>query len=396
MSEQPPSRPLPESGHDSFPEFGDAATVQTDDRRAAWSLGVEIDPRTAMLVASGFATMALAALLVLLPVPYAVLSPGPVVNTLGESGGQDLISITGRRSYESDGELDLTTVSVSGGPNGPVSLIGAITGWLDGEQAVVPVEEVFPPGLTREESDALTEQEMVTSQESATAAALAVLDIDVPTTLTISSVESQAPAAAVLRAGDVIVGIAGQDVADTAALRAALDARPAGDEVRVTVRRGGERRDLLARTFAGPDGRTLLGVTLDPTFRFPFDVRIQIDDIGGPSAGMMFALGIIERLTPGDMTGGEHIAGTGTIDDDGSIGAIGGIQQKLIGARRAGATWFLAPAGNCAEVSGHVPDGLRVVRVADLREARRSVEAIATGVGAADLAGCDRAPDRER
>jgi Lon-like protease len=141
-------------------------------------------------------------------------------------------------------------------------------------------------------------------------------------------------------------------------------------------------------TIASPeDGRTVLGVYIDPTFDFPFSVKIQIEDIGGPSAGTMFALGIIDMLTPGDLTGGKKIAGTGTIDADGRVGPIGGIRQKLVGARRAGASYFLAPADNCEEVRKHVPDGLAVVKVDTLDTARNAVTAIAAGK-AGSLPGC--------
>jgi len=128
-------------------------------------------------------------------------------------------------------------------------------------------------------------------------------------------------------------------------------------------------------------------VLIDPTFDMPVDVTISIDDIGGPSAGTMFALGIIDKLTPEDEADGEVIAGTGTMDVTGAVGPIGGIRQKLAGAERDGADWFLAPAGNCDEVVGHVPDGLRVVRVATLHEARVAMEAIGAGE-AGDLPTC--------
>jgi PDZ domain-containing protein len=118
-------------------------------------------------------------------------------------------------------------------------------------------------------------------------------------------------------------------------------------------------------------------------------VSFGTKDVGGPSAGMMFALGIYDLLTPGPLTGGMKVAGTGTIDSRGEVGPIGGIQQKLVGARRAGARWFLAPASNCNEVVGHVPDGLRVVRTSTLHESRLAVEAIAAGRGQS-LPSCTR------
>jgi PDZ domain-containing protein len=330
-----------------------------------------------MLIA-GFASILLASLAALLPVKYAVLHPGPVLNTLGKVAGKPLIAITGRRTYATSGQLDLTTVSVVGGPDRPILLPQVIAGWLDHTAAVVPEEEVFPPGQTQKQSDDQNKLEMVSSQESATAAALSTLGIAVPTTLTVAGVQPAAPAATVLKSGDVIRAVNDHPIPDLTRLRTVLQTAKPGDQVRVQVLRKGKIENVLTRTIASDQGpRTVLGVFITPTFKFPFSVKIQIEDIGGPSAGMMFALGIIDTLTPGDLTGGQRVAGTGTIDADGAVGPIGGIRQKLLGARDAGAQYFLAPSDNCTEVHNHVPDGLRVVRISTLTDARNAVLAIA-------------------
>jgi Lon-like protease len=340
-----------------------------------------------MLIA-GFSAVVIATLAALLPVRYAVLHPGPVLNTLGQVKGKPLIAISGQKTYPTSGQLDLTTVSVSGGPDRPITLVQVISGWLDRTSAVVPEEEVFTPGRTQQETDAENQAEMVSSQESATAAALATLKIAVPTTLSVAGVEPSAPAAGVLQAGDVIRAVNGTAITDLEKLRSVLQSTKAGDSVQVEVRRKAGTRTLTARTIASDqDGHTVLGVYINPTFKFPFSVKIQIEDIGGPSAGMMFALGIIDTLTPGDLTGGKKIAGTGTIDADGRVGPIGGIRQKLVGAQRAGARYFLAPAENCAEVRKHIPDGLTVIKVGTLDAAHDAVEAIAAD-RAATLPGC--------
>ncbi|GAB6901451.1 YlbL family protein [Kineosporia succinea] len=338
-----------------------------------------IDPRTAvMLVACLFAVI-LSAVVVLLPVKYAILSPGPVLNTLGEVDGKPLISISGHQTYKTSGTLDLTTVSVIGGPDRSVSLAQVFAAWVRGSSAVLPEESVFTPGETQEQSDAENAAEMTSSQENATAAALSTLDIDVPTTLTVAGSDPSSPASKVLKEDDVILGVGGSEVGDLAELRTTLAKTRAGDDVQVRIRRDGRTRTVTTQTTQAEDGDTVLGIYITPDFNFPFDVKIQIEDIGGPSAGMMFALGIIDTLTEGDLTGGKDIAGTGTIDADGTVGPIGGIRQKLVGARNAGADYFLAPADNCNEVVGHVPDGLQVVRVGTLDQARTDVEKIASG-----------------
>src|SRR5690606_2869586 len=145
--------------------------------------------------------------------------------------------------------------------------------------------------------------------------------------------------------------------------------------------RGSERKTVAITpektTDAGGGTIWLVGISLTTDYDFPVDVRLQLDNVGGPSAGMMFALGIIDTLTPGGLNGGKKIAGTGTIDAAGTVGPIGGIRQKLYGARDAGATVFLAPESNCDEVVGHVPDGLDVFRTGTLEESMRILDVIA-------------------
>jgi PDZ domain-containing protein len=126
-------------------------------------------------------------------------------------------------------------------------------------------------------------------------------------------------------------------------------------------------------------GAPVIGVQVQENYKFPFNVRITVGDIGGPSAGMMFALGIIDMLTPMNLTNGKFIAGTGEITASGQVEPIGGIQQKMVGARDAGATVFLAPAGNCSDTVGAVPAGLRVVKVSTLSQAVTDLEAIKAG-----------------
>jgi PDZ domain-containing protein len=186
----------------------------------------------------------------------------------------------------------------------------------------------------------------------------------------------------VVAEGDGVVAFQGSPVATYAELIGRLARTEPGTDVVLGVLRDGERRDLAITTGAAAgEDRAVMGVYIDPRYDFPVDVSIQIENIGGPSAGMMFALGIIDKLTPDDEANGEVIAGTGTVSPEGAIGPIGGIEQKLYGALRDGAAWFLAPAANCAEVAGNEPDGLRVVRVETLRDARLAMEAIGAGEG---------------
>lgn len=375
------AEPSPVEPEPTHQEAGGTDAAGARSRDGASDLQLPMSATTAVLLVSGFATVLLAAIAALLPVPYATLEPGPAINTLGNQRGKPLISVSGHATYPVSGNLDLTTVTVVGGPSGKLTIADIILGVLDPSVAVVPEDVVFPRGQTQQQNQEENQREMVTSQEEAAAAALGELGITVPVTLTISKVAQDAPAAAVLRPGDVLLGVNGVRTANVGEVREELNKVTAGRSVTVIVRRDGRERQLTTATQLA-DGRTVLGILrFDADFHLPFPVRIQINDVGGPSAGMMFALGIVDVLTPGEMTGGHHIAGTGTIDSTGVVGAIGGIQEKMIGARESGARWFLAPAEDCSEVVGHVPSGLRVVKVSTLHDAREAVTAIAAGTG---------------
>lgn len=335
--------------------------------------------RTLTLAVAGFLVVLLSAGAALLPVPYVALSPGPVTNTLGAVGKTELIRIEGHQTYPDRGKLDLTTVSVLGGPSRRLDLVTALRGWIDDTIAVVPEDQVYPPGETAKEIKEQSATEMRDSQENATTAALRHLGFPVTTRLLVDGLAPGSPARGKLKAGDELLEVDGETVAGGARLRELVTAHEPGDPVRLVVARDGRRIPMTIRTQKAPDGRTIIGITTRDEAEYPFKVEISLDDVGGPSAGTMFALGIVDKLTPGSLTGGKHIAGTGTIDDAGNVGEIGGITQKMVAARDAGATVFLAPAGNCAEALQTVPAGLRLVRAKTLSSAVQALDLIREG-----------------
>ena len=340
-----------------------------------------VTPRAIMLAVTTVITSLLIAICTVLPAPYAVSSPGPTRDTLGEADGEPLIAVEGVPTYESTGQLLLTTVSVAGGPGYPVGVMGVLEGWWSGARAVAPVEQVFGRSETRDDLDARNQAAMISSQENATVAALEELGYEVPTTLAVSDAMEGSGSEGTIEPDDVILSIDGHDVLSFSDLRARMDEVAAGEAVVVGLDRDGSRVDVDVTTTDDGTGRALLGVLIDPDFDLPVDVAIEIENIGGPSAGMMFALGIIDTLTPQDEANGLTVAGTGTLDLTGSVGPIGSIRQKLAGAVRDGATWFLAPKDNCNEVVGHVPAGLKVASVSTLAEARAALVAIGSGEG---------------
>ena len=313
-----------------------------------------------------------------LPVPYVELGPGPTLDTLGvDQSGQQIIQLTGTDPAKTSGHLNLTTVSVR--PR--LDLLGAMRGWLDPERAVVPREEIFPPGQTQQETDARNTQDFVTSQNSAELAALAYLD---KTKVVVTKVADDSPSHGKLAAGDTITKVQDTEVGDVADLGKVLGATTPGTTVTVGYLRANKPGSAEVTTTKGTDengkARAVLGLGVSLESTAPFKVKIALDNqIGGPSAGLMFALGILEKLGPEDLTGGRFIAGTGTIDVSGEVGPIGGIPLKLIAARDKGASAFLVPSGNCAEASRKPPDGLTLIKVDSLTGAVNALEALKAG-----------------
>ncbi len=334
--------------------------------------------RSLTLAIAGLATVAAVVVAVLVPVPYVILTPGPTLNTLGKESGQPVISITGRQAYPTTGHLNMVTISYQGGPGVDLNVFEALRAWLDSSQAVVPASELFPPGQTAQQTQAQDTEQMASSQQLATAAALTELHIPYQTNVEVLATLAGYPASKVLKAGDVIEAVDGRPVTGETSLSSVITAHPAGTTFQLQVLRQG--KTLTIPVASKPSGGTpVIGVNVQQQYKFPFTVNITVGDIGGPSAGMMFALGIIDKLTTDNLTGGKFIAGTGEITASGQVGPIGGIQQKMVGARAAGATVFLAPAGNCSDVTGAIPAGLTVVKVSTLAQAVSDLDAIKAG-----------------
>ncbi|MFM6939959.1 MAG: PDZ domain-containing protein [Rhodoluna sp.] len=346
--------------------------------------------RARKVTGKGFLALSLGCLaaLVFLPTPYVIERPGPVFNVLGDSGGQPVITINGTKSYPTTGKLDVLTVSVAGNREHSPSWIELAWAWLDPSQAIVPMDTMYPPNVTDAQVQAESSAMMEESQQDAVAAALTKLGYEVPWHVYISEVTKGSPSAGKLVAADFVLSINGVKVTDIDQMRAVINELSPKGSLKVEVLRDGKKFVLPITATIATDGKYRLGVMVGYKYDFPVKVKLQLADVGGPSGGMMFALGIIDRLTPGQLTGGKHIAGTGTIDPAGNVGPIGGIRHKLFGAVRNGATIFLAPASNCDEVVGHVPAGITVVKVNTLSEAKADLEKIATGTNPATLPTC--------
>ncbi|MFI6651817.1 PDZ domain-containing protein [Streptomyces sp. NPDC050529] len=352
--------------------------------------------RTATMLASTLILIALLCAGVLINVPYSEMSPGPTVNTLGKVDGAPVLQITGHKTYETSGHLNMTTVRVTGADY-HMNLVEAVYGWLGHDSVVVPHDTLYPDGKTEEQSTQENAEEFSQSQESAKVAALTELGIPVSSRVVVSTVIKDSPSQGKLHAGDVIKAVDGAAVKQPEDVAKLVTKHKPGQDVTFTVipaktaaaaeKAGkepeGTEKITITTEKAPKENRAIVGIQAGTDHTFPFEIDIKLADVGGPSAGLMFSLGIVDKLTPGQLTGGKFIAGTGTIDDKGKVGPIGGINMKLVGARNAGARYFLTPDENCKAAASDTPDGLTLVRVKNIDDAKKSLEKIRTGDAAA-------------
>ena len=325
------------------------------------------------------------------PAPYVIRQPGPAFDALhttpirddnGDLQDVEVITIDGAPSYPIDrGELTVMTVNIAGSPDHEPNWFELASAWLTPSKDVLPIEAYYPSGVSKDERDAETSAMMQQSQDTAIAAALTELGKPVGTEVVVAAVNPDGPSAGRLEVGDVLVKYGDQPVSDLASVKAtSLEAVPTD----ITIRRAGVEQVVSitpAPTPTDAGTKPLLGVSVQERHEFPFEVKIQLGDVGGPSAGMIFALSTIDKLTPGDLTGGAIVSGSGTISADGTVGPIGGIRQKLYAAAGIGAAYFIASEANCREaLDGGVPGDLTVYAVANLDEALHIVEERAAGV----------------
>jgi Lon-like protease len=308
------------------------------------------------------------------PLPFVTYAPGLTINVLGDNGDKPIISVQGHRSYHDDGQLRMTTVSVTQ-RNAKLDLLTLMQSWFSRDDAVYPYAIQYGDGGTQQQDTQEGQVEMIRSQDSAIAAALRELGYPVHPALEVLAVTPDMPADGKLRPRDVVRRFNGTRVTAATQLAKLVGAVPSGTTVPITVVRKGKPITMRIAPVK-KDGHKLIGVTLGLGYTFPFKVSVNISEaIGGPSAGLMFALSIYDTLTPGSLTSGGTVAGTGTIDGRGTVGEIGGIQQKIVGARQDGAQLFLVPPANCPDALTSDHDAMRLAKAATLKDAIAELEA---------------------
>jgi PDZ domain-containing protein len=356
--------------------FEDSAKPRSVLRRVInWSLGL------------GF--IASVAFVALAPTPFLVEQPGPVYNLFSTISGKPVISISGREIYPTKGSFNMLTVTMQGASDRGASWFNIGLAKIDKSKKIINKSDVYPPGWDDAKLNQRSDVMMLDAQANAKAAALKLLGIPYESYQAVTLVDQTGAAAKLLKAGDKVLKIQGQDVIDLAQIKSLVQATEGKSPVVIDIVRGTTSKKVSI-TPKKVEGEWRIGVFISPVPVFPFKIDIQVGDVGGPSGGQMLALAIYDKLTPGYLTGGQDIAGTGTIDPDGNIGQIGGIVQKMYGVSRAGIKWFFAPSSNCSEVVGNIPDGIQVVKVSTLQDSLAAIKVISSGGDTSSLPTCTK------
>ena len=363
---------------------------------------------------SAVATCALLAGAFVLPSSYVKEGPGPLFDVLGTYQEKDVIEVSGAPSYKTFGKMNMTTVSVSGGPYTELSGAEAFYGWLafDGNRSLVVPTDALYPHVSHEQATAATGAQMADSQTQAKVAAMRQLKMPVTEKVQVLTTVEGSPAASVLKGDDRIVKVGDKQIETLTDVPKTVNASN-GSPIDVTVERDGKQQTFkLTPVRSNDNSRWILGAGLKQSYDLPAHVQYNLDGVGGPSAGLMLALGTVDKLSEGTLladedAGGDpyrsYISGTGTIDANGKVGAIGGIKYKILATGRYGARYFLAPKENCDSIvkmqaqdpdlfnyyhAGQVKGEMVVVPVSTLDEAVKTVEAIKSGTPDDSLPRC--------
>jgi len=320
------------------------------------------------VAAAGLVLVAIAAALFLLPSDDYLLLPdraravGPLVEIEGEKPSRD------------GGGIYFVAVDVR-----KASLFESLFPSVHEGSTLVPKEELLPPGVNEEARREGELRAMARSQQVAAAVALRRLGYDVETKdvgVLVDALVAGSPSIGKLRPNDVIAAVDGKPVRTRSDLLRRVGAHDPGEEVRLVVRRGAKRVPITLRAAADPDDpkRAVIGVFVEQaaSIKLPLKVKIDLGNVGGPSAGLAFALDVMEELGR-DVDGGRKVAATGEIELDGTVAPVGGVKQKTIAVRRSGIGVFLVPAGDNAEEARRHAGGMRIVPVKSFQQALRSL-----------------------
>jgi Lon-like protease len=329
-------------------------------------------------------------LLALVPVPFVRLSPGPLFNTLGTVNDKELIKISEVETFTSQGELNMTTVSETGGPYGQLILFDAVVAWFNPTQTVIPTSQQYPEMIDKEQIKKESKRMFSSSQANAIAAALNYLEIETDAAVRVDSVVVGAPADGKVEPGDLVLAVNEKPVTTSEEVVAYVQAESPGAEIVLKLQRKEEVFDvsIISEESKVKPGSASVGISIAPAVNPPFKIEFELDDVGGPSAGLMFTLGIINELTQDDLTFGKKIAGTGTINVNGEVGPVGGVLQKVAASQKAGVELFLVPEVNCAVFQKDQYKGMPIIAVNNVDEAVNAIDIYSQTKSVAGLKTC--------
>lgn len=353
-------------------------------------MSIRLTHQTWLALTSACAFVVLALLIAVLPVPYVVYSPGRAYDVLGvDSRGAPMLRVEGIETHPTNGQLQMTTVAVTRS-DARTSLPEAMFAYWASRRDALPRDSVYDPGKTTEQVRAEERMMMDTSQQDAVVAALRAADVPVEQLPVVSTVTVAGPANGRLLPGDLILAVDNHAAATPAEVREQIRTRTVGDSVRLTVQRDRRIVNVDVITVSGPSDPAVPTIGIDVGMGYRYEPRVTFGishEIGGPSAGLVFALAIYDQISPVDLLQGRSVAGTGEIDPSGRVGPIGGIQEKIAGAEHAGATVFLVPAANCRDTAGIQTD-LEIIRVETLDDAIRGLRGLQSPTSLADVPRC--------
>ena len=347
--------------------------------------------------AATLTVIAVVSLLVILaaiiPSPYIIERPGPVVDVLGDTVIDEetvpVIDVEGASGRVSGGVLNLVAVSLVGSPERPTSWLQLLPAAVDHTQELLPRELVFPDGISGEEREEGSAMLMTSSQSSAIVAAFNELGADIDTLLAVSEVVDDSPADGILQPGDLLRAADGEVVTDLEVLSRVLAPHGSGTPVRLEIERDGEHVTVEVVPELTPESEMpRLGIFLEEVAEVPEGVTIHLEDIGGPSAGLAFALGIIDLSGDESLVSDAVVTATGTVTASGRVGMIGGLPQKIWSAARAESELLLMPLENCGDLPDRLPEHLTIAPVETVAEATAAIEALERGETPAGLERC--------
>ena len=314
-------------------------------------------------------------LLAAVPVPYVALGPGPTFDTLGEVEGKPVVAIEGTPVKPTSGHLNMTTVSQRDG----LTLGQALAFWGSGDDQLVPRDLVFPPEKSRDDIQKSQDADFHRSEDNAEYAALNYLKF--PKAVTVEKITEPGPSVGKLQLGDALDAVNGTKTPTIESFTTLLKATKPGQEIVIDYRRKNSAPGTAKITLGKNDDRDYgyLGVAVQDAPWAPFTVDFNLANIGGPSAGLMFSLAVVDKLTTGDLNGAKFIAGTGTIGPDGTVGPIGGIIHKMYSAQQAGASVFLVPADNCDEARTVAANSMELLKAENLTQTVDALKTLTSG-----------------